>query len=65
MARGRKATRADDERILGWLARRRAGERVAQIAASSGVTNAAIYGATGLIRKADEAYTGRDLEKDY
>ena len=51
-------SRAEDERLLGWIADRVAGEPVAAIARRAGVTPSVVQAKTSAVRDADLAESG-------
>ena len=52
----REPDRADDERLLAMLARRRAGEGCTSIGRAMGVSKSAVIAATGRVMQADLAH---------
>lgn len=59
---GKRLSRAEDERLLDWLACRTAGQTARQIGGRYGVTQEAVRVATVRVRDADIAESGEPRE---
>lgn len=59
------ATRAQDERLLRWIAARRRGVSAHAIAQAEGLSGSRVMGATNALRDADAAESGEDVRGAY